>query len=129
MEKKVKEVKEVKKVEEVKEEKKAFDLELACTLWKSESKKETEYLKGYDLNDNKVIGFFNKSENEKQPAFKVYSLKENGDLDKEIITLWETTSLKGNLYLSGYDDDKKKMVGYYTNSENPKAPYIKIYFK
>lgn len=120
---------EVKEVKEVKEEKKAFDLEVACTLWKSESKEKMEYLKGYDLNDNRVVGFFNTKEGEKQPKLKVFGLKENGDIDTCIITLWETISQKGNLYLSGETDDKEKVIGYYNNSENPNAPFIKIYFK
>ena len=112
-----------------KETKKEFDLQEACVLWLHTSKTGVQYLKGHDLNNNKVIGFFNETSNEKQPKVRIFSLKENGESDKEIITLWKTESLKKNTYLSGYTDEKENVIGFYGDIKNEKLPYLRVYFK
>lgn len=112
-----------------KEEKEKFNLDEACVLWKNTSKGGVNYLKGYDLNKNRVIGFINNETNEKLPKVKVYSTKDKGDMDKEIITLWEVKSKQGNTYLSGYTDDKENVIGFYGDEKLENTPFIKIYFK
>lgn len=111
------------------EEKEKFNLEEACILWKNTSKGGVDYLRGYDLNKNRVIGFINSDSNEKLPKVKVYSTKADGNMDKELITLWEVKSKQGNVYLSGYTDDKENVIGFYGSLKNENTPFIKIYFK
>ena len=110
-------------------EKEKFNLDEACVLWKNTSKSGVDYLKGHDLNNNRVVGFINSETNEKLPKVKIYSTKDNGDMDKEIITLWETKSKQGNTYLSGYTDEKENVIGFYGDEKTENTPYIKIYFK
>lgn len=112
-----------------KETKKEFNLEEACVLWLYTSKNGKEYLKGRDLNKNNVLGYFNESTNEKQPKVRIFSLDENNRKDKEIITLWETESLKKNNYLSGYTDEKENVIAFYGDKKDTKKPYLRIYFK
>lgn len=111
------------------EEKEKFNLDEACVLWKNTSKEGVLYLKGHDFNNNRVIGFINNENNEKLPKIKIYSLKDNGDTDKEVITLWETKSKQDKVYLSGYTDDKEKVIAFYGDEKNENTPYIKVYFK
>ena len=117
------------KKETKKETKKEFDLQEACVLWLQTSKKGVQYLKGRDLNGNKIIGYFNETTNDKQPKIKIYSLDDNGDKDKEIVTLWITESLKKNKYLSGYTDEKEDVIAFYNDTKNEKLPYLRVYFK
>ena len=118
------------KKEEVKENKKEkFDLQEACVLWLQTSKNGVEYLKGHDLNNNKVLGYFNDTKNDKQPSVRIYSLDEKGNKDKEIVTLWKAESLKKKEYLSGYTDEKENVIAFYGNKENEKIPYLRVYFK
>ena len=112
-----------------KEVKKEFDLQEACVLWLHVSKNGLQYLKGQDLNKNKVIGYFNETSNEKQPKIRVYSLDEKGNKDKDIITLWNSKSLKDKVYLSGYTDEKENVIAFYGDTKNEKSPYIRVYFK
>lgn len=114
---------------EVKEDKKEFDLQEACVLWLQTAKSGLQYLKGKDLNGNKIIGYFNEKANEKQPTIRIYSLNDKGEKDSEIVTLWKTESLKKNKYLSGYTDEKEQVIAFYSNSDNEKTPYLRVYFK
>lgn len=111
------------------EQKEKFNLQEACVLWKNTSKGGVDYLKGHDLNNNRVVGFINSEVNEKLPKIKVYSTKDNGDMDKEIITLWETKSQQNKVYLSGYTDDKENVIAFYGDEKNENTPFIKVYFK
>ena len=53
--------------------------------------------------------------------------KEKFDL-KECFTLWKNTSKEGNIYLSGYDFNHNKIIGFFTgNKTNEKQPDIRIY--
>lgn len=112
-----------------KETKKEFNLQEACVLWLQVAKSGLQYLKGHDLNNNKVIGYFNEKTNEKQPTIRIYSVDEKGNKDKEIVTLWKTESLKKNKYLSGYTDEKEDVIAFYNDSKNENAPYLRVYFK
>ena len=115
-------------VNEVKEEK--FDLKECFVLWLHESKEgKKEYLTGFDFNKNKIVGFFNNKKEEKQPKVRIYSENEEGKADVEIITLWEYTSKKGNLYLSGITNENEKIIAYYGDRLKEARPFIRGYFR
>lgn len=53
--------------------------------------------------------------------------KEKFDLN-ECFTLWSNTSKEGNKYLTGYDFNKNRIIGFYNkNKTNDKQPSIRIY--
>ena len=52
--------------------------------------------------------------------------KEKFDL-QECFTLWLNTSKEGNKYLSGYDFNKNRVIGFYNNKVNDKQPSIRIF--
>lgn len=52
--------------------------------------------------------------------------KEKFDL-QECFTLWLNTSKEGNKYLSGYDFNKNRIIGFYNNKINDKQPSIRIF--
>lgn len=106
------------------------ELEKAITLWKNESKLNGKiYLRGYDCNDNKVIGFFEtEKKNEKQPDLKICLVKDK-KADKEIASLWLNESKGGKDYFSGSTSDKEKIVGFINEKATDKIPYLNVYFK
>ena len=61
-------VKNETKKEENKKEK--FDLKECFTLWSNTSKEGNKYLTGYDFNKNRIIAFYNKKANDKQPSIR-----------------------------------------------------------
>lgn len=113
---------EVKKTEE-------FNLTECFVLWRNESKKGVEFLKGHLQDGTKIVGFFNTKENTKEPKLKIYTTKEDGNIDLEVIALWESTSKKGNLYLSGETNDKEKIIAYYGDKLKEMRPYVRGYYK
>ena len=52
--------------------------------------------------------------------------KEKFDL-QECFTLWSNTSKEGNKYLSGYDFNKNRIMGFYNKKAHDKQPSIRIY--
>lgn len=108
-----------------------FDLEEAFVLWKTKSKNGKEYLSGKTSNtcgENEIVGFFNtEKKNEKSPDIQIYK-RENEEL-KEICALWNSVSKLGKTYLTGSTSENEKIVAYFNNSNNEKAPYIRGYFK
>ena len=60
------------KTEETKKEK--FDLMECFTLWLNTSKEGNKYLTGYDFNHNRIIGFYNRKFNDKQPVIRIYGV-------------------------------------------------------
>lgn len=107
-----------------KEVKQEVKLTEAFALWKNKSKAEKDYLSGYDLHKNKLVGFFNTNKkNPKEPDIRVYL----GNQDKEVASLWDNISENNKRYLTGTTDEKEKLVAFYGTKE--KAPYIKAYFK
>ena len=52
--------------------------------------------------------------------------KEKFDL-QECFTLWLNTSKEGNKYLTGYDFNKNRIIGFYNRKVNDKVPSIRIY--
>lgn len=118
----------VKNEEENKKEK--FDLQECFTLWSNTSKEGNKYLSGYDFNHNRIMAFYNKKANEKQPAIRIFGLDEDGKITKEeIITLWDTTfKTSGKAGLSGYTNEKEGIIAFYGDEEDTKHPYIRGYF-
>lgn len=118
----------VKKEEENKKEK--FDLQECFTLWLNTSKEGNKYLSGYDFNHNRIMAFYNKKANDKQPSIRIYGLDEDGKITKEeIITLWDTTfKTSGKTGLSGYTNEKEGIIAFYGDEEDTKHPYIRGYF-
>lgn len=118
------------KSETKKEEKKEkFDLQECFTLWLNTSKEGNKYLTGYDFNHNRVIGFYNKKANDKQPSIRIYGVDDEGKMSEEIITLWDTKfKTSGKAGLSGYTNEKENLIAFYGDEEDSKRPYIKGYF-
>ena len=58
---------------------------------------------------------------------KTETKKEKFDL-QECFTLWINTSKEGNKYLTGYDFNKNRIIGFYNKKKtNEKQPSIRIY--
>ena len=117
-----------KETDETKKEK--FDLNECFTLWLNTSKEGNKYLTGYDFNKNRIIGFYNKKANDKQPSIRIYGVDEEGKTTaEEIITLWDTTfKTSGKDGLSGYTNEKENIIAFYGDETDTKRPYIKGYF-
>ena len=117
---------------ETKEEnkKEKFDLQECFTLWLNTSKEGNKYLSGYDFNHNRIMGFYNKKANEKQPSIRIFGVDDNGAITKEeIITLWDTTfKTSGKDGLSGYTNEKEGIIAFYGDENDSKHPYIRGYF-
>ena len=117
---------------EVKEEEKK-ELKECLVLWLGESKNNTKYLTGFVSEDPnvKVVGFFNgNKKNPNEPDIRIY-VKEDDKIGQEIASLWATLgkNKKDYSYLTGKDDDKNRLVGFYGNEKDIKKPYIKVYFQ
>ena len=117
------------KNETKKEEKEKFDLKECFVLWLNTSKEGSKYLTGYDFNNNRVIGFFNRKVKENQPSIRIYGVDEEGKTTKEeIITLWDTKfKTSGKAGLNGYTNEKEGIIAFY-GDEDGKRPYIRGYF-
>ena len=111
------------------EKKEKFDLQECFALWKHESKNNVIYLTGFDFNKNRLVAFYNKKENDKQPTLRIYDLKEDGSTGEEIITLWEAKSKQDNIYLNGITNENEKIIAFYGDEKDDKRPYVKGYFK
>lgn len=118
------------KSETKKEEKEKFDLKECFTLWLNTSKEGNKYLSGYDFNHNRIIGFYNKKQNDKQPSIRIFGVDEAGKTtEEEIITLWDTTfKTSGKTGLSGYTNEKENLIAFYGDEKDEKRPYIRGYF-
>ena len=116
------------KNEENKKEK--FDLQECFILWLNTSKEGNKYLSGYDFNKNRIIGFYNIKQNDKQPSIRIYGVDDEGKTTKEeIITLWDTTfKTSGKDGLSGYTNEKEGIIAFYGDENDTKHPYIRGYF-
>lgn len=118
------------KNETKKEEKEKFDLKECFTLWLNTSKEGNKYLTGYDFNNNRIIGFFNKKVKDNQPSIRIYGIDDEGKTtEEEIITLWDTKfKTSGKDGLNGYTNEKEKLIAFYGDEKESKKPYIKGYF-
>lgn len=117
----------MRKKEEVKK-----SLEEAFCMWISKGK-NGEYLSGKttsECGDTEIIGFFNKDKkNYKQPDITICKRVDDKKLE-EICVLWKSVSKdKTKPYLFGHTSENENIVAFYNDGKNPKAPYIKGYFK
>ena len=117
------------KSEQKETKKEKFDLNECFTLWSNTSKEGNKYLTGYDFNKNRIIAFYNKKQNDKQPSIRIYGVDDEGKMSDEIITLWDTTfKTSGKNGLSGYTNEKENIIAFYGDDETGKKPFIKGYF-
>lgn len=117
------------KTETKNEEKEKFDLKECFILWLNTSKEGNKYLTGYDYNKNRIIGFYNKKANDKQPSIRIYDVDEGKMTQEEIITLWDTTfKTSGKAGLNGLTNENEKLIAFYGDEKDTKRPYIKGYF-
>ena len=79
----------------------------------------------------KLIAFFNKEKkNEKEPDIRVYSIEGDELSSEAVASLWKNVSKGGQYYLSGTDNENKKLFGFYNDNiiEFPNRPYIRVYY-
>ena len=112
-----------------KEEKEKFDLQECFVLWRRVSDKKVEYFTGHDFNKNRIVGFNNEKKTEKQPDIRVYSVKEDGTRDIEIISLWKTKFASGKEGLTGVTNENEKLLAFYGDINKEARPYIRGYFR
>lgn len=120
----------MKTTKEVKQENKEVKtkLEELIVLWLQESKNNNKYLSGRTYNDERVIGFFNTNKkNPKEPDVRVFSVKDDGSQEIEIVSLWENIGKNETRYLSGLTNENEKVVAFYGDEHQEKRPYVKIY--
>lgn len=107
-----------------------FDLPEAFALWLN--KGENTYYTGKTAGDKPVrlVGFINVvKKNPNQPDIQIYEQAEKGVEKKQVASLWENKSKSGKLYLSGKDNEDKKLVGFYNdNTQDGKYPSIRVYY-
>lgn len=116
------------------EVKKEFNLDEAFVLWKNESKSGKSYLRGKDLHDNKLVGFFNtKKKNPKEPDVRVCEVEVDSEgketTGKEVCSLWEKQSKNETRYLTGVTDENEYIVAFYGKEHQEMRPYIRAYFQ
>ena len=118
-----------KKVAEPKTEEK--ELKEAFALWSRKGQSGKEYYSG-KCDDISLLGFINANKkNEKEPDIRIYTSDENNE-DKlvEVASLWKTISKNDKLYLTGKDNENKKLIGFYNDHfmEFPNRPFIRVYY-
>lgn len=106
------------------------ELKELFALWLNKSKNGDEYLSGYTSEEkpsermNLVAFYNNDKKNPNEPDIRVY---EKGDkLTNEVASLWVNTSKNNIEYLSGTDNEGKKLVGFYGDKSQEKRPYIRV---
>ena len=79
------------------------------------------------VNDYKFINKIKKNPN--QPDIQVYEQKEKGEDKPQVASLWINKSKAGKAYLSGQDNENKKLVGFYNqDTKDGKYPAIRVYY-
>lgn len=109
----------------------------AFALWRKEGKAGTEYFTGYTgEGDARVflVAFINsKKENPKEPDVRVYeSIKQEDGTYKrgnEVAALWDNVSESGKKYLTGTDNENKRLVGFYGDVHKELRPYIRACYQ
>ena len=107
------------------------DLIEAFALWENK-KGDKVYYTGKTPEDEpiRLVAFINEvKKNPNQPDIQVYEQAEKGKEKPNVASLWENKSKAGKIYLSGEDNEKKKLVGFYNdNTQNGKYPAIRVYY-
>ena len=108
------------------------DLKEVFALWESKSSSNKVYYTGKTSDDKpiRLVGFINEvKKNPNQPDIQVYEQAEKGQEKLQVASLWENKSKSGKSYLSGQDNEKKKLVGFYNNdTKDGKYPIIRVYY-
>lgn len=107
------------------------NLEEVFALW--ENKKGVKvYYTGKTAGDKpiRLVAFINDvKKNPNQPDLQVYEQVEKGKEKPQVASLWNNKSKAGKQYLSGEDNEKKKLVAFYNeNTQNGKYPAIRVYY-
>lgn len=109
---------------------KKFESKEAFSLWKKESKGGSKYFTGKTKEGTNLIAFYNTEKtNPNEPDLRVFI--QTGEDEKNIpyCALWCGVSAKETKYLTGKVEIgvSVKVTGFFNNSENEKAPYIRVY--
>lgn len=107
------------------------NLEEVLALWESK-KGSTTYYTGKTAGENpiRVVAFINTSKkNEKEPDINIYEQAPKGEKKTQIASLWTNKSKAGKEYLSGKDNEEKKIVGFINeDTQGGKYPSIRVYY-
>lgn len=112
-----------------------FNLEEVFALWeksKANGKEEVIYYTGKTASDKPVnlVAFINGvKKNPNQPDIQVYEQAEKGKEKTQVASLWENKSKAGKIYLSGKDNEGRKLVGFFNDKTGSgKYPSIRVYY-
>ena len=107
------------------------NLKECFALWENK-KGDKVYYTGKTSDDNPVrlVAFINEvKKNPNQPDIQVYEQAEKGQEKTQVASLWENKSKAGKSYLSGQDNEKTKIVGFFNDdTKEGKYPSIRVYF-
>lgn len=120
-----------KEVKEIKKEETKKELELILELFERNSKTSgNTYYTGETKEGTKLVGFITESEDDKRPYLNIYVKPgENKKFEDAVIVLWLQTSQKGNEYLSGHDNENKKVIAFFDETPDTTVPAIRVYYK
>ena len=106
-------------------------LEEVFALWESK-KGDKVYYTGKTSGDKpiRLVAFVNTTKkNPNQPDIQVYEQKEKGEEKPQLASLWQNKAKSGKIYLSGQDNEDKKIVGFFNeNTQDGKYPAIRVYY-
>lgn len=107
------------------------NLEEVFALWESK-KGDKVYYTGKTTGEKpiRLVAFVNTTKkNPNQPDIQVYEQKEKGEEKPQLASLWQNKAKSGKIYLSGQDNEEKKLVGFFNdNTQNGKYPAIRVYY-
>lgn len=107
------------------------DLIEAFALW-ANKKGDKVYYTGKTPEDEpiRLVAFINDvKKNPNQPDIQVYEQVEKGKDKPNVASLWVNKSKAGKAYLSGQDNENKKLVGFYNDdTKDGKYPAIRVYY-
>lgn len=108
------------------------NLEEVFALWESKKGDKTYYTgKTAGEKPIRLVAFINTTKkNPNQPDIQVYEQKEKGEEKPQLASLWQNKAKSGKIYLSGQDNEEKKLVGFFNdNTQGGKYPAIRVYYK
>lgn len=108
------------------------ELKEAFALWEHK-KGDLTYYTGKTSGDDtiNIVAFVETSKkNPIQPDVRVYEQVEKGEERLEVASLWKNESKAGNIYYSGYTNEKEKIIAFINqDTKDGKYPSIRAYFK
>ena len=107
------------------------DLTEVFALWEAK-KGDKVYYTGKTSGEKSIrlVAFVNTTKkNPNQPDIQVYQQMDKGEEKPQVASLWQNKSKAGKEYLSGQDNEEKKLVGFYNeNTQDGKFPAIRVYY-